>query len=239
MSQRYSRLESVEEKNNFRNAVFFIILTIAVVVVLIIVGIPTVGKMANFVSGLKSGNSPIASNDKTPPAPPTFKTSPDFTNQAAIGISGTAESGATIKLTFNNTEQNTLVDKDGNFTFQNLTLKSGENSFFAFAVDSAGNVSQKSAEKKIVYDNKPPVLSIDSPSDGSKFFGSGQRQVTIQGTTDSGASVTINERIVSVDDSGKFQYTLTLNAGDNKFMVKSVDQAGNSAEKEFTLNFSE
>lgn len=236
---QYSRRESIEEKNNFRSAVILIILTIGVVIVLVVVGIPTVGKIATFVSGLKGGNTPITSNDKTPPAPPTFKTSPDFTNQLTTSISRSAESGATIKLTFDGKEQSVLVDKDGNFSFQNLSLQNGDNIFFAFAVDSAGNISQKSAEKKIVYDNKPPTLSVDNPSDGSKFFGSGQRQVTIQGTTDSGASITINDRIVSVDDSGKFQYTLTLSDGDNKFTIKSVDQAGNSTEKDITLNFSE
>jgi hypothetical protein len=239
MSQRYSRLESVEEKTNFRSAVVFIILTIAVVVILIVVGIPTVGKMATFVSGLRGGGTPITSNDKTPPAPPTFKTFPDFTNQATTSITGSAEPGSTLKLTFNGAERDILVDKDGNFSFQNLTLQNGDNTFFAFAVDSAGNISQKSGDKKIVYDNKPPNLSVDSPADGSKFFGSGQRQVTIQGTTDSGSSVTINDRIVSVDDSGKFQYTLTLSGGDNKFTIKSVDSAGNSTEKDITLNFSE
>jgi hypothetical protein len=239
MSQRYSRLESVEEKNNLRSAIVLIILSIAVVVVLIVVGIPTVGKVATFVSGLRGGNTPITLNDKTPPAPPTFKNLPDFTNQGAVSIAGSAEPGATVKLTFDGKEQDTLVDKDGNFSFQNLTLQTGDNTFFAFAVDSAGNISQKSIDKKIIYDNKPPTLSVDSPADGSKFFGSGQRQVTIQGTTDSGSGVTINDRIVSVDDSGKFQYTLTLNDGDNKFAIKSVDQAGNSTEKDITLNFSE
>jgi hypothetical protein len=239
MSQRYSRLESVEERNNFRSAIILTILAITVVIVLIIAGIPTVGKVATFVSGLRGGNTPITLNDKTPPAPPAFRTFPDFTNQGTTSISGTGEPGSTVKLMFNGKEQDTLVDKDGNFSFQNLTLVNGDNTFFAFAVDSAGNTSQKSADKKITYDNKPPGLSIDSPPDGSKFFGSGQRQVTIQGTTDSGANVTVNDRIVSVDDSGKFQYTLTLSNGDNKFTIKSLDPAGNSTEKDITLNFSE
>lgn len=236
---KYSRLESVEEKKNFRSATFLIILTIAVIVVLIIVGIPAVGKVATFVSGLRGGSTSVTSNDKTPPAPPTFKTYPDFTNQVTTNISGSAEPGATIKLDLNGTEVETLVDKDGNFNFQNLSLIIGDNIFSTIAVDPAGNISQKTPEKKIVYDNKPPDLAIDSPSDGSKFFGSGQRQVTIQGTTDSGANVTINDRIVSVDDSGKFQYTLTLNSGDNTFTTKSVDPAGNLTEKNITLNFSE
>ena len=169
MRQKYSRLESVEEKKNLRSAVVLIILSVIVVIALVVVGIPTVGKVATFVTGLKSGNTPITSNDKTPPAPPTFGVYPDFTNQSSTSVSGTAEAGATVKLTFNGTEQNTLVDKDGNFSFQNLTLQLGDNQFSAIAVDGAGNISQKTADKKIVYNNKPPTLSIDRPSDGSKY----------------------------------------------------------------------
>jgi hypothetical protein len=236
---KYSRLESVEQKRNFRSALILIILSIAAVATLIVVGIPAVGKIASFVSDLRGDGSPTTLNDKTPPAPPTFGSFPDFTNQQAVNLVGTAEPEATVKLTFNGTEQEVVVDKDGNFSFQNLNLFDGDNTFSGITVDPAGNLSQRTVEKKIVYDNKPPSLSIDNPADGSKFFGSGQRQVTIQGTTDGGASITINERIVAVDESGKFQYTFTLNTGDNKLTFKSIDQSGNSTEKEITLNFSE
>ncbi len=216
-----------------------IILTIGVVIFLFVIGIPAVGRVATFVSGLRSNNSLITSNDKTPPAPPTFRSFPDFTNQQTANISGNAEPGSTVKLTFNGKAQETLVDKNGNFSFQNLSLLDGDNTFSAVAVDSAGNTSQKTSQNKIAFDNKPPSLTVDSPPDGSKFFGSGQRQVTIQGTTDSGAAITINDRIVSVDDSGKYQYSTTLSGGDNKLTVKSVDQAGNSTEKDITISFSE
>lgn len=236
---QYSRRESVEEKNNFRSAVVLIILSIVAITLLIIFGIPNVGRVATFVNGLKGSTTPITSNDKTPPAPPNFKTFPDFTNQQNATIEGTAEPGATVKLTFNGAVQDTLVDKDGNFSFPNLALQIGDNPFSAFAVDTAGNISQKTSQNKITYNNKPPALSIDNPADGSNFFGSSQRQVTIQGTTDANTNVTINDRIVSVDDSGKFQYTLTLNSGDNKFTIKSTDLAGNSTEKDIILNFSE
>ncbi len=206
---------------------------------LIIYGIPTVGKVASFVSGLRGGNSPIAVSDNTPPAPPNFAVFPDFTNQQYINLRGNAEPGATVKLDFNGASQETVVDKDGNFSFQNLSLKDGANTFSAVTVDSASNISQRTLPHIITYDSKPPDLSIDSPSDGSKFFGLTQRQINIQGSTEASASVTINDRIVSLDGGGHFQYPVTLNSGDNIFTVKSVDQAGNSIEKQITLNFSE
>lgn len=238
MSRNYSRLASVEERRNLRRAITYIVLAVVGLVLLFFLGIPVLGKFTAFISDLGKSNKPITNNDKTPPAPPKFNTFPDFTNQNKISLAGTTEPGATVKLIFNGNESDTLADKDGTFTFSDLNLNDENNSFFATAVDAAGNISQRTQENKIVFDNKPPELTVDNPSDGSTFFGSKQRQVTIQGTSESGVSVTINDRIIVVDESGKFQYTLTLNEGENKFIIKTTDQAGNSSEKEITLIFS-
>lgn len=237
MRRTYSRLASVEERKNVKSAFLFIFLTIAGMLVLFFIGIPALGKFAAFVSELGKSNKAITINDRTPPAPPHFNTINDFTNQQNISISGSSEPGATVKLIFNGNEQNALSDKDGNFSF-NLNLDNGDNNFSATSVDPAGNISQKTQNYKITFDNKPPDLNIDSPSDNSQLFGSAQRQVTIKGTTEAEAQITINDRVVFVDDSGKFQYTTTLNEGANSFTVKAVDAAGNSTEKSLTLNFS-
>jgi len=233
---RYSRLSSVEERRNIRKAVLFVFLTIGALTLLFFVGIPLLGKFAAFVSDLAKSDKAITSDDKTPPAPPRFNTFPDFTNQDKVNLTGTTEPGTTVKLTFNGDGQEALSDKDGNFSF-NLDLAAGDNLFTAIAVDPAGNLSQQTKDFKIVYDNKPPDLTIDSPPDGSQFFGSKQRQVTIQGTTEIQSQITINDRVVVVDDDGKFQFTTTLSEGENKFTVKSVDAAGNTTEKVLTLSF--
>jgi hypothetical protein len=232
----YSRLQSVEEKRNLRSAVLFVFLTIAAIVLLFFFGIPALGKFSAFVSDLGKSNKAITTNDHTPPAPPRFDYINNFTNQQTINLTGVTEAGATIRLTFNGNAQDTIADKDGKFLFS-LQLDNGTNSYSAVAVDTAGNISQKTQDYSITFDNKPPDLNIDSPGDGSQFFGSNQRQETIKGTTDSDAKVTINDRIVAVDDSGKFQYTLTLSEGENKFAVKATDQAGNVTEKDLTLTF--
>lgn len=236
MRLNYSRLQSVEEKRNLKNTTVFILLTIVGIVFLIFIGIPLFGKFTVFISDLRGSTKSITKNDVTPPAPPRFNFLTPFTNQQNIVVSGNAEAGATIKLTFNGSTQETLTDKNGNFSFS-LQLSDGENSFSANATDPSGNPSQKSKDNKITFDNKPPALSVNSPADGSGFFGSSQRQVTIQGTTEVGCQIMINDRIVSVDDAGNFQYTTSLNDGANPFAVKSTDQAGNTTEKDITLNF--
>ena len=237
MRRNYSRLASVEERKNVRSASIFIGLTIAAVAFIYFVGIPASGKFAAFISDLKKSTSPISKGDKTPPAPPRFNTYPLFTNQESLSLTGNTEPGATVKLSFNGAEQEMLADKDGGFTFT-LKLIGNDNKFAAVTVDSAGNISQRTEEFKVVFDNKPPDLTVNSPQDGTQFFGANQRQATIQGETEGISQVTINDRIIAVDDSGKFQYTTTLNDGENKFVIKSVDKAGNNTEKELTLNFS-
>lgn len=237
MRRGYSRLNSVEEQKNLQKAVFFVILTALVVTGLFFIGIPTLGRFVAFVSDLGKSNKPITSTDKTPPPPPRFNIFPDFTNQKQVTLTGSAEPGSNVKLTFNGTEQDNIVDRDGSFSFSNLSLNDGRNSFSAVAIDPAGNTSQKTKEFNINFDNKPPDLTIDSPQDGTQFFGSNQRQITIQGTAEANAQVTVNDRIVAVDDNGKFQYTTTLNEGENKFTFKAADQAGNTTEKDLTLNF--
>jgi hypothetical protein len=235
---RYSRLESAEEKRNLRSAAILATLTIAVIALIVFFGIPLAGRVASFISGLR-GDSAILSKDKTPPAPPTFRSHPDFTNQTNINLSGNAEPGATVKLTFNDKDQEVLTDKEGNFIFQGLPLKPGENKFTAAVIDTAGNVSQISPEQVIVEDTTNPELTIDSPAEGTNFFGNTQRQINIQGTTEASASATINDRVVSLDASGKFNYPVTLNNGENVFVIKAIDAASNQSEKNITLNFSE
>ncbi len=237
MQRTYSRLASIEEKRNLKKVMIFGGLTLLTIALLFFVGIPILGNFTAFISDLGKASKPIASNDKTPPAPPRFNQIPDFTNQNNITISGSSEAGANIKVIFNSQEKTSLADKDGNFSFS-LNLNDGDNSFSGVAIDTAGNTSQKTKEYKITFDNKAPDLTIENPLDGSQFFGPKQKQVTIQGTTNTAANVTINDRIISVDGNGKFQYTITLNEGENKFTIKSTDQAGNITEKNLIFTFS-
>lgn len=230
------RFTNSEESKNTKSAIFYVILTVVCIVALYFIGIPLISKLTTFVTSLKGNNKQITSTDTTPPPPPKFRTFPEFTNQQNLTLNGNTEAGATVKLTINGNEQQTLADGNGQFSF-NISLEDGTNTFAATAADQAGNTSQKSSDFQITLDKKSPDLSVTSPNDGANFFGSTQRQITIQGKTETEANVTINDRIISVDDNGEFQYTTTLNDGGNTFNIKATDQAGNTAEKSLTLNF--
>jgi hypothetical protein len=237
MRRSYSRLAKTEEKKNLRKAYLYILLTIVSLILLVIYGLPALAKMAAFLSDLRGSSLPVEQNDTTPPAPPRIDSLPEATKEQKVEVKGTTEAGATVVLTLNGEVNETLADKDGQFSYT-FPLKSGENIIVASSKDKAGNSSQDTDAIKILYDNQPPELEITSPEDNSNFYGSKQRQVVIEGKTEENSSVFINDRFVSVEDDGSFTFATTLEEGENKFTIKAEDKAGNTSETTLILHFS-
>jgi len=232
----YSRLGNIEEKKNKRKALFYVLLCLVSLILLIFFGLPSIVKMAAFLSDLRKSTSSVEKNDVTPPAPPKLDGLPEATNKNSIDVQGSTEEGATVKIFSNDSEEDVIADKDGRFKL-NINLKKGENKIAAIAKDLAGNESQKSSEEIIIFDEESPKLDISSP-ENREFFGSKQRQVIIKGITEEGSTITVNDRFVFVEDDGTFAYATTLTEGDNNFNIKAVDQAGNSTETSLILKFS-
>ena len=229
-------MASVEANRNVKTAVWLGVLTIASIIILFIFGIPILGKFAGFVSDIGGSKNPIRINDKTPPAPPFVNQLPEYTNQSEVSLTGTSEEGATIKLIFNGDEKETVADEDGNFNFS-LKLVKDDNTFELTARDLAGNISQKTKEYKIIFDDQKPEVTIESPQEGSKFYGSGQKEILIKGKTEAESNLTINGKFVSVGGEGNFEFRDSLGEGENKFNIKATDAAGNLTEMDLTVFF--
>ena len=236
MKKRYSRLARTEERQSIRRAIFFTFLTIVSIFAFIFLGLPVLAKFAGFLTDIKKSGLPIERKDTTPPAPPRLESLPEYTNEFSVEIKGTTEAGASVILFLNNDEEELVVNKDGEFNFT-FKLDKGENTVSVKVSDAAGNESQVTDTYKIIFDNEPPELEITSPEDGKEFYGSKERQVSINGKTEESASVTINDRIVAVDVSGNFTFVTTLSEGENSFTIKTEDKAGNSNEASLTLRF--
>lgn len=236
MKRRYSRLARTEERQSIRRAILFTFLTIVSILAFIFLGLPVLAKFAGFLTDLRKSGLPIEINDTTPPAPPRLENLPEYTNEFSVEIKGTTEAGATLTLFLNRDDEELVADKDGDFNFT-FELNKGENTVSVKARDAAGNESQETDVYKIIFDNEPPELEITSPEDGKEYYGSKERQVSINGKTEEGASVTINDRIVAVDVNGNFTFVTTLSEGENGFTVKTEDRAGNSNETSLTLRF--
>jgi len=91
--------------------------------------------------------------------------------------------------------------------------------FRRFRVAGGGGKGSVSANA----DTTPPVLTLKAPfSVGAQFF-------IIEGTTEPGATVFINDEEVEVESTGHFKKLIQLNkVGRNSVIVKAVDPAGNA-----------
>lgn len=236
MKRHYSRLESVEERRNIKRAIWLIVGAVALSLFLFFFGLPVLVKFAGFLGNLGSSNERVEAEDITPPAPPRIDKLPDATNDESIDIKGKSEEGALVTLNLNSSKVEVVADIGGNFSHR-FSLNKGENTISASAKDTSGNESQPAPTITIIFDNDPPKIEISSPSEGSSFFGNQQRQAVIEGTTEIGAYLTINGRVVSVDESGSFTFATTLGEGENNFNIKAKDKAENETETNMMLNF--
>lgn len=158
------------------------------------------------------------------------------TNQKSLTVSGnTSYENSAIKLYLNSEiikEMN--ADDKGNFSVP-IELKEGTNKIKASAT-SDKNKTKTSSEAEVVYDITPPDFSLDqpqTPTSSDKF--------TLKGKSEKNAQIII----YSVDKELKktkirkdsFEIKdITLIEGENKFVVKAIDEADNySQPKEITI----
>jgi len=236
MRRSYSRLAKTEERKNIRKAILYITLTIFSLALLIVLGIPSLAKMAAFLSDLRGSSQPIEREDTTPPPPPRFETPSRYTNREIAKIKGFGEPGSTIKIFANNQTEEVIVNSEGYFLYD-FKLHNGENTISAVDVDKSGNESPNSGSITIFYDNKPPEIEITTPEDGKSFYGTKQRQITIEGTTKDVKTLTINGRVITIRNDNSFIYSVSLSEGENNFDITAKDEAGNEVTKRITVHF--
>jgi|SRR5581483_11068562 len=226
-----SRLSRVEERKNIRSAIIFGGLTIAVIVFIFVFGIPAFSKFVNF---FNKNTSNISQNqdERVILAPPNIDTLPRYVKDKTLTIKGNAQSNSMIKIYFNNSSDETVSDDSGNFS-ANIELNKGVNIIYATTVDSKGNESKPTEKFSISYLSEAPNLTISRPQNNQNFYGEAQKNIIVEGLTDIGNSVSVNDHIAIVESDGKFSITLGLNDGDNEIKVVSTDPAGNK--KEITL----
>lgn len=227
MSGRYK-----QSKNRNRSR-FYLLLSVVFVVVMFKWGIPL---FMNLVAG--NGAQRInEAKDIIPPQSPIISALPEATNSARIVIEGYSEKGAQIELLVNDlVEKISAADETGTFVFES-NLISGQNRIQLRAKDEAGNESM-SEVSLVTFDSKPIELIVQSPKDGSEYFGKSNQVIDIKGEIDKpSGQVTINNSFVQVDKNGAFVHRFMLSDGENTIKVVASDNAGNSTEKTIKLNY--
>lgn len=153
--------------------------------------------------------------------PPLSVTSPDYdlTRVAAATLAGTTEANATV--TVNGTP--VAVDASGTFSV-GVSLVEGANAFTVVATDAAGNGA--SVTKWVTLDTIAPSLTVSTPTAGQRF---NSTAVTVSGTAEVDAEVTVNGVVADLSSTGAWSVSLALADGAHTITVRAVDAAGNAA----------
>lgn len=232
---RPSHRLKVEEKKLYRRLVLTVGLFVLIGVFAIFIGLPLFARVILLFSSFRK-DQVSNTQEEVFVMPPSINPYFEATNSAKIALSGYGDKDATIRISVNDkVVTNVKTDNEGKFTADNIPLKEGDNSITAIIIKDK-HESSPSAAINVVYKKSPPKITINSPKDGDKISGD-KRDITIVGETDPGNRITINDRLAIVDQDGKFNFATTLSDGENKFKIKAVDTAGNTAEMEFKVTY--
>lgn len=232
MKRRRQRSHERDSKKNLFLSIFGIIFVLFLVFKF---GIPLLVNFTLLISGQSSATETNEENKISFVNSPVLDTLPVATNSAEIVISGKSLEEAEIELYINDE----LVDKTsandkGEFEFEQRLLEGSNKIYVRAGLDEEKSDFSQSFD--VVFDDKAPELSINSPSEGQSFS-KDQNRVSVTGTTEENVRVTINGFWAIV--AGKnFSYSLPLQNGENTIRVYAVDIAGNKTEKEIKVTYS-
>lgn len=232
-----SRLKRKTNDQITKKTVFLGLITILSGALMLIYGLPLLIRFSVFLGEGKTKKGTITEEKILPPLAPRIVRDFEATNSAQIKIKGFAEAKVVVELYKNDISIGTTdVSENGDFTFDKITLDSGDNYFNAIASTEKSGRGDGSETINIIFDNLAPSLTITNPSEDSLSVD--YPDFDIVGTTDKGSSVMINGKIVKVDDNGGFKEKWQLNTGKNDLEIIARDVAGNETKKSISITYS-
>jgi len=232
-----TRLQSIEEKKSLRQAVFFLVLTLLLILGVFFLGIPLFIKLA-VMFGNKPVSSPTAGLSQTVPlSQPRLVPLPTATNSASINLAGFSIPNAKIKIYLNDISlKEVQADKNGEFTSQSVKLRNGSNSLKIVA--SIDNKDSEPYITSISFSNSAPSLEVTAPKNNASFFDK-DKEISVEGKTDQNCIVTVNNHMAIVNDDGTFSTIISLNEGSNDLKIISQNEAGNQTSEDINVSYSQ
>jgi hypothetical protein len=78
------------------------------------------------------------------------------------------------------------------------------------------------------------VLDVEGPEDGAVVY---DDAVVVHGYTSSGATLLINDQVVTVSIDGRFQAEVALSLGSNLIIVVATDEAGRNEQQTISIDY--
>jgi hypothetical protein len=183
------------------------------------------------------GKEPVKESKSALVIPPYIDPLPLATMSGKLVITGRAQANARVIIYVNGEEiKKVTVKDDGTFTASSVNLPEGTHTIQAKTSDAAGNKSEFSNSVVTTIKKRPPLLSITVPNDNTTITGE-NNLLTVEGKTDEGNDVRINDRYVVVRPDGFFTYPYPLSEGENILSIRAIDRAGNSTELQRTVTY--
>ncbi len=176
----------------------------------------------------------IAQNSGQVGVAPVLSAVPEFTKSPALLLQGVVPSfGAVadrkIEVQLNGATVTTKFDATGHFAVP-LTLIDGANHIVVALVGPA-NETIATTGQTVTLDRIAPPLALSKPRDGDTVG----TALTVEGKSEPGATVLVNDRSVIVGQDGSFSDSVTVQAGSLPLTVIARDRAGNETKTQLTV----
>lgn len=123
------------------------------------------------------------------------------------------------------------LPRDDQFLFEDVPLDRGANDI-RVALIGSGAEGQLSAAVAVTRDDKSPEIAVSRPASDDVVYA---ETATLAGSTEPGATLSVtdvtsrDEVDVALRSDGSFVAEVTLELGDNRFLLRSTDLAGNES----------
>ncbi len=230
-----SRLERKKEEQVTKKTVWLGFLTISILILIIVFGLPILIRFSILLGNTKS-NKDTNNDNVLAPLAPRLVVPFEATNSSKIKISGFAESGSMVQLLKNEESVGKVdVNEEGDFSFDNIELSDGDNSFSAVAIKDKNGSSQASKPIIVIFDNKGPELTITNPAEDKLTVDFADFDII--GKSEPGVSVLVNGKVAIVNDDGNFKFKMQLNSGKNDIEIVARDVALNETRKNISITY--
>ncbi|MEP7167521.1 MAG: hypothetical protein ABI758_06100 [Candidatus Woesebacteria bacterium] len=231
----YSRLQHHDRTSLIQQSLFFFGISLAIGLGFLFVLLPAFIKFLAF----RNISSKITvQEEQVLPSHPTLSQPFEATNSAIIKLSGSASGKQKIILLQNGVPgPDTVAADGGDFTFSEVHLDLGDNTFTAVSENDKGERSNPSNTVRVAYVKDAPKLEIGQPTNDATVTQQKQNPITIKGKTEPGNRIYINDKLQFVSSDGSFSGQFQLVNGDNTIAIKAVNAASVETTSELVVHY--